>query len=382
MKPLTDTSLILLVSCSTVCCSLNYYTSILFVLHKCRNFFSVAHFRAAILVLSARFGAASCCCNFAFCTTTYVRRLSHLSPLALVTFVFFILRCNLLFFINSCAFSYCLSFLLPDEASGRNVVNSTLFRSTVCCSLNYYTSILFVLYKCRNLFSVGHFGAGILVFSAHFGAASCCCNIAFSSTTYVGSLSHLSLLFSPFSAFVTFVFFRLRCHLSFLLLSPLSLFINSCAISYCRSFLLPDEASGRNVVNSTVCCSTVWCCLNYYTSILFVLHKCRNFSVAHLAAAILVFSARSGDAPCCCNFTFCSTTYVRPLSHLSLLAFVTFVSFTLRCNLSFILLSHLFFYKNSCAFSYCLSFLLPDETSGRNVVNSTVCCSTVCCFLN
>ena len=31
------------VFCSTVCCSLNYYRSILFVLHKCRNFFCVAH---------------------------------------------------------------------------------------------------------------------------------------------------------------------------------------------------------------------------------------------------------------------------------------------------------------------------------------------------
>ena len=127
MEPLRETSLILL-CCSTVCGSLNYYTctSILFVLHKCRNFFCVAHFGAAILVFSARFGAASCCCNFAFCSTTYVRPLSHLSLLAFVTFVFFtlrchlffILRCHLFFFINSCAFSCCLSFLLPDEACG------------------------------------------------------------------------------------------------------------------------------------------------------------------------------------------------------------------------------------------------------------------------
>ena len=43
------------------------------------------------------------------------------------------------FFINSRAFSYYLSFLLPDDASGRNVVNSTACWSTVCCSLNYYT---------------------------------------------------------------------------------------------------------------------------------------------------------------------------------------------------------------------------------------------------
>ena len=105
------------------------------------------------------------------------------------------------FFINSCAFSYCLSFLLPDEASGPNVVNSTFCCSTVCCSLNYYTSILFVLHKCLNFFSVAHFGAAILVFFALFGAASCCCNFAFCSTTYVRPLSHLSLL-----AFVTFVF--------------------------------------------------------------------------------------------------------------------------------------------------------------------------------
>ena len=64
------------------------------------------------------------------------------------------LRCHLFFFINSCAFSFCLSFLLPDETSGRNVVNSSVCFSTVCCSLNYYTSISFVLHKCRNFFSV------------------------------------------------------------------------------------------------------------------------------------------------------------------------------------------------------------------------------------
>ena len=88
------------------------------------------------LVFSELFGAASCCCNFAFCSTTYVRPLCHLSLLAFVTFVFFTFRCHLFFFINSCAFSYCLSLVLPDEAYGRNVVNSTVCSSTVFCSLN------------------------------------------------------------------------------------------------------------------------------------------------------------------------------------------------------------------------------------------------------
>ena len=64
MKPLGFNSTVCF---STVCCSLNYYTSILFVLHKCRNFFSVAHFGAAIVVFSAGFGAAFCCFNFALC---------------------------------------------------------------------------------------------------------------------------------------------------------------------------------------------------------------------------------------------------------------------------------------------------------------------------
>ena len=130
----------------------------LFVLDEWRNFFSVAHFNAANLVFSARFGAVFYFVNFGFCSTTYDHPLSHLSLLAFVTFVFFTLRCRLFFilrrrffpFINSCAFSYCLSFLLPDEASGRNVVNSTVFCSTVCCSLIYYTSILLVLHQCRN----------------------------------------------------------------------------------------------------------------------------------------------------------------------------------------------------------------------------------------
>ena len=105
-------------------------------------------------------------------------------------------------------------------------------------------------------------------------------------------------------------------------------FINSCALSYCLSLFLPDEASGRKAVNSTVCCSTVCCFLNYYTSILFVVDKYRNFfCIAHFRAAILVFYARFGAASFRCNLAFCSTTYVRQLFHLSLLAFVTFILF-------------------------------------------------------
>ena len=106
--------------------------------------------------------------------------------------IFFTLRCQLFssfavtFFslINSCAFSYYLSFLLPDEARGRNVVKSSVccpsfFCSSFSCSLNYYTSILFVLHKCRNFFSVAHFRVAIVVFSARFRAAFCCFNFAF-----------------------------------------------------------------------------------------------------------------------------------------------------------------------------------------------------------
>ena len=110
------------------------------------------------------------------------------------------------------------------------------------------------------------------------------------------------------------------------------LFKNSCAFSYYLSFILPDEDCGRNVVNSTVCCSSVCCSLTNYMSILFVLHECRNFfSVAHFGAAIVVFSGRFGAAAWCLNFAFCWNSYVLPLFHLSLLGFVTFVFFTLRC---------------------------------------------------
>ena len=149
-------------------------------------------------------------------------------------------------------------------------------------------------------------------------------------------VNHLgSSAFSPFSTgFCHFCIFHTSLspffHTS---LSPF-FFINSCAISYCLSFLLPDEASGRNVVNSTVCCSTVCCStvccsLNYYTSILFVLHKCRIFfSLPHFGAAILVFSVLFGGASFCFNFAFCSTTYVRPLSHLSLLNFLSLLYFS------------------------------------------------------
>ena len=74
-------------------------------------------------------------------------------------------------------------------------------------------------------------------------------------------------------------------------------------------------------------------------------------------------------------------TFVRFLTFLDC-GFVTFVFFTLRCHLFFILRCHLFFFINSCAFSYYLSFLLPNQVSGRNVFNSTALCSTICRSLN
>ena len=229
-----------------------------------------------------------------------------------------------------------LSFLLPDEASGRNVV-----KSAVCCSLNSYTSILFVLHKCLNFFYVAHFGAAIVSLSARLGAA-------FGWSTYVCPLSHLSFL-----CFVTFVFFTLRCQLFFIFRCHLFLFINSCAFSNYLSFLLPDEARWRNVVNSTVRCCSVCLSLNYYTSILFVLHKCRNFfSVAHFGASIVVFSARFGAAFRCFNFAFCWSTYARLLAHLSFTGFCHFRIF--QTAISAILLfplSH-FFFINPCVFSY------------------------------
>ena len=153
-------------------------------------------------------------------------------------------------------------------------------------------------------------------------------------------LKHLSSSASSpfFNGFCLFRFFHTSLSAIFhISLSPF-FFISFCAFSYYLSFLLPDEACGRNVVNSTVCCS-----LNYYTWILSVLHKYRNFfSVAHFCEAIVVFSASFDAAFCCFNFAFCWSSYVRPLSHLSLLGFVTFVFFTLRCQLFFIFRCHLF----------------------------------------
>ena len=104
-------------------------------------------------------------------TPTYVRFLTFLywllsllyfSHFSVTYFSYF--DVTYFFFINSCAFSYYLSFLLPDEAYVWNVVNFTVCCSTVCCSFNYYTSILFVLHEGRNFFSVAHFGAAIVVF--------------------------------------------------------------------------------------------------------------------------------------------------------------------------------------------------------------------------
>ena len=85
--------------------------------------------------------------------------------------LYFIFRCHLFPFKNSRAFSYYLSFLPPDEACGRNVVYSTVYFSSVCCFLNYDSSILFILHKCRNFFSLAHFCAAIVVFSIRFSAA-------------------------------------------------------------------------------------------------------------------------------------------------------------------------------------------------------------------
>ena len=173
-------------------------------------------------------------------------------------------------------------------------------------------------------------------------------------------LKHLrSFAFSPF--FTGFCHFRIfHTSLSAIFhtsLSPFILYKNSCAFSYYLSFLLPDEACGRNVVNSNVCWS-----LNYYTSIVFVLHKCRKFiSVAPFGAAIVVFCALFGASFCCFILAFFWSTCVRPLSHLSLLGFLTFEFFTLRWQLFFTLRCHLFFlFKNTCAFTSYLSFLLPD----------------------
>ena len=109
-------------------------------------------------------------------------------------------------------------------------------------------------------------------------------------------LKHLcSSAFAPFfSGFCNFRIFHTS--LSAIFHSSLSPFflINLCVFSCYLSFLLPDEAVGGNFVNSTVCCSSVCFSLNYYTSILFVHHKCRDFfSVAHFCAAIVVFFLRA-----------------------------------------------------------------------------------------
>ena len=89
----------------------------LFVLEECPNFFCVAHFGVAILVFSARFGVAFYCFKFAFCSTTFVRPLSHLSTgfchfRNFHTLFSHIFHTSLppFFFINSCAFTNFLHF--------------------------------------------------------------------------------------------------------------------------------------------------------------------------------------------------------------------------------------------------------------------------------
>ena len=72
---------------------------------------------------------------------------------------------------------------------------------------------------------------------------------------------------------------------------------------------------------------------------------------------MLPFLSYSTVPALCGTWTPSSTNYiyVRPLSHLSVLAFVGFVDFaflTLRCYLFFIFRCHIFLFINSCTFSY------------------------------
>ena len=169
------------------------------------------------------------------------------------------------------------------------------------------------------------------VFSARFGGSLYRFNFAFCSTTYVCPLSHLSLL-----GFVTFVIFTLRCHLFFILRSHRYSSYNR-ALShniFHSSFLMKPVAETWSIQLPLV----LW-----FKSMRFVLDECQNFfSFAHFRAAIRVSSSRFGAAFYCFNFAFCSTSYVRPLYHLSLLGFVTFVISTLCCHLFSLLRSHRF----------------------------------------
>ena len=316
MKPLGETSLILLSVVLPLCRSLNYYTSILSsyintgtssVLRTSVQPFS-SFLRASVLSPAAASLASVQPQTFVRFLTFFHWLLSllYLSHFAVTYFSYLAVTFSLhklMRYLSVLHFSY----LMNPLGETLTLLSAVL---PLCRSLNYYTSILFVLYKCWNFFSVSRFGGAILFF---FCALQCCLLLLQLCLQF----NHVRpLAFSPF--LLVFVFFTLRCHLFFILRCHLFFFINSCAFSYCLSFLLPEEACGRNVVNSTVCCSTVCCSLNYYTSILFVLHNCRNFfCVANFRAAILVFSTLFRAASCCCNFAFCSTpTFVRFLTFL------------------------------------------------------------------
>ena len=151
------------------------------------------------------------------------------------------------------------------------------------------------------------------MFCARFGAAFCWFNIEFCWSTYLRPLSHLSLL-----GFVTFVFFTLRGQLFLIFRCHHFFFINSCAFSYYLSFLLPDEACGRNVVSSTVCCSFVFFSLNFYTSILFVLHNFRNSSLFRTSVQPLSSFLRASFLPSSASTlpSFEAPTFVRFLTFL------------------------------------------------------------------
>ena len=177
----------------------------------------------------------------------YFRPLSDLSLLCFVTFVFFILRCYLYFLLPCHCFLFINSYTL---------VVSFIPLTWWClwakrCSA-FYAYRLFS--SSGNVYRMFFWNVEkpdehtwMLPFSSDSTAPALCGTWTPSSANYiyVRLLSHLSAL--AFVGFVYFAFLTLRCYLFFILHSHLFLFINSCTLSY-PSFLLADEASGRNVV--------------------------------------------------------------------------------------------------------------------------------------
>ena len=148
---------------STACCSLNYMNT----------------FRPKWMLELLRCSALRCSHCGLFCSSAF----SHFPTDFFSHFVFILFSYFALTLFSSKAHSLCHTIFHCSDLMKRLGETLSVLLPVLLLSIVFsITRILFVLDDCRNFFSVVHFGAAILVFSARFGAAFYFFNFAFIST--------------------------------------------------------------------------------------------------------------------------------------------------------------------------------------------------------